>query len=494
MSLIRRYAEFGHKDENVAVYWNSTVAIVSNVLQNFLLSVFFVILARSYGPTLFAQYVVANSLYQLIAVIAPFGLLSYFVREYSQRPDDRHDLLKDFFQIEFLLSLFGFATVVAIVLGLRYETEIVVLATILGINLFFDNFIYYIKSVNVAESRQFYSALPVIIEAILKILLGVALILLHLSLVQISIFLVGFRFITLFIALNFVRGTSALIPQRLREWVEIASKIRWKRLQNLLSYAKHFAVIGTISIIYWRINVLVLSKFVERSEVSYYEVGTRLFYILQMVPVTYLLSLYPYLAKAHKENVEKFLVLGRSALSDVTVFSLGIGVPCAILSPVIVSVLFGAQYAPAGPIGSIIMWTIVPFSIGNLQAYLLIASGNEKIDMWLNVFALSMDLLFLFLLIPTYKALGASYSIFISMCFFVLVQEFILARKRFHIWEGMLGKYLILLGIQMLPLLFSDTLSRYLCIGIVQLVFWFAVFRWKLVRLELLRRLVFRSA
>ena len=152
MSLIRRYAEFGHKDENVAVYWNSTVAIVSNVLQNFLLSVFFVILARSYGPTLFAQYVVANSLYQLIAVIAPFGLLSYFVREYSQRPDDRHDLLKDFFQIEFLLSLFGFATVVAIVLGLRYETEIVILAAILGINLFFDNFIYYIKSINVAES------------------------------------------------------------------------------------------------------------------------------------------------------------------------------------------------------------------------------------------------------------------------------------------------------------------------------------------------------
>ena len=127
--------------------------LISNVLQNILFSVFFVIIARVYSETEFGNYVIANTIYSFVMGFSSLGLGHWFVRELINT-ENKEKLTQSFFKIQGLIGIFFYLINVVISFSLYQDPLIRNISLILGINIIFDNIINAVKSLNIANQEQ----------------------------------------------------------------------------------------------------------------------------------------------------------------------------------------------------------------------------------------------------------------------------------------------------------------------------------------------------
>ena len=89
------------------VFKNSFWGVVSNVLQNLFLSVFFIMIARKYSTSDFANYIIANTLYSFVLGFSTLGLGYWFIREFINT-DNKRLLLDKFFKMQLYVGILFF--------------------------------------------------------------------------------------------------------------------------------------------------------------------------------------------------------------------------------------------------------------------------------------------------------------------------------------------------------------------------------------------------
>jgi O-antigen/teichoic acid export membrane protein len=116
-------------------------------------------------------------------------------------------------------------------------------------------------------------------------------------------------------------------------------------------------------------------------------------------------------------------------------------------SDVFVPFLFGEQYVQTAQYCDEMFLTMLLFPSVLLQANLLVAFKMEKIDMYLNLLSLLVNLFIASVgLLFHYSLSVITYSIFISFFIFHISQEYILIKKGFsHLWDAIFA-YLIIFG------------------------------------------------
>src|SRR3569623_157015 len=87
---------------------NSSWGILSQLSQTVFLSLFFVILARQYPTAIFAKYIVANALYQLVAAFSTMGLSQWFIREFMSA-ENKQELISRLLKMQTYFGVFFFA-------------------------------------------------------------------------------------------------------------------------------------------------------------------------------------------------------------------------------------------------------------------------------------------------------------------------------------------------------------------------------------------------
>ena len=152
---------------------NTISGVAANVLQNIFLGVFFVLLTKSIGLNKFSEYVIGNSLYQIIAAFSTMGLANYFIREYVQIEERKDYTTLHFFATEFILSFIGYIIIILSTITLyNDELFIIQVSSILGINILFDNLIYSVKAIHIAEKTQIVFLKITLFESLVKLILA----------------------------------------------------------------------------------------------------------------------------------------------------------------------------------------------------------------------------------------------------------------------------------------------------------------------------------
>src|SRR6185437_13024265 len=85
---------------------NSSWGVIAQVLQSVLLSLFFVLIARYYSTEIFASFIIAIGLYQLISAFSSLGLSQWFIREITGI-SQKKELVNKFFKLQ-IYSGFSF--------------------------------------------------------------------------------------------------------------------------------------------------------------------------------------------------------------------------------------------------------------------------------------------------------------------------------------------------------------------------------------------------
>jgi O-antigen/teichoic acid export membrane protein len=186
------------------------------------------------------------------------------------------------------------------------------------------------------------------------------------------------------------------------------------RVKNLLSQSWMLILTAALSIIYFKIDQVMLGQMAGDEEVGVYSAATRLSEVWYFIPTAIVTSVFPALIKA-KGRGDKIYYARLQQLYDFLAWlGLAVAVFFTFASDWLIVLIFGDKYAAAGPILSVHIWAGVFIFLkvamgrwllneGKL-AFLFISSGSGAIiNVTLNI-----------LLIPRYGGMGAAVATVIS--------------------------------------------------------------------------------
>ena len=448
------------------VFTNSAWGIGSSVAQNLLLSLHFVIIARSYNTFDFAHFLLATSIYQFISAISSLGLGQWFIREYIGN-NDTNELTSKFLKFQILSGLVFYIINVALAFLLYDDFLIKKLAIILGFNVIFDNLIYAIKNLNIAEFKQKKTFKILIIDAALRLLITLVLLFYPFSVVTLSILVIITRFLTLnlFISIG--------LPKKLTLKIISRTKIVYKDLKNIIYSNWSFVVIGSVSIIYWRISTIIISKFLDERAIADYEISFKIFLIAQLVPLILSSTIFPSIVNHFKDfNRIIFKKFYARTYLLYSLFSIAAFTFVFSFSELIIPFAFGETYQGTYKYCIEMFFTILVFPTALLQANTLIALKMERMDMMINIISLLSYLVMCFTGLYFFKSLSiVNFSIFISWIIFHIIQNYILIKKSIISFRFVIIAYLLTTSLTLIYIIISTVVNNYVSF----LLFWIAL-------------------
>ncbi|MBI3769545.1 MAG: flippase [Deltaproteobacteria bacterium] len=189
--------------------------------------------------------------------------------------------------------------------------------------------------------------------------------------------------------------------------------------------AHQVPIVGALPILnslYWRLDTLILTWMRGLADVAYYSASTRILDITRNLPQAYARALYPILSRLRHEDEKEFERLSRDSLLWVVVATFPLSLTTCMLAPWIVTVLYGNAMRPAILGLQIVAWLMIPYALTSTLAQILFASGNQALDLRVNVIAVTVDTCLNLLFIRQWGFIGASIAVLISMTLHVSLQ------------------------------------------------------------------------
>jgi O-antigen/teichoic acid export membrane protein len=397
-------------------------------------------MARVYSTQIFSSYIIANTLYGLLLSFSSLGMAQWYIRAVKNL-SEHNSVNRLYFNIQLLAGvLFLFLNVLVSFL-LYTDSVIHILSIILGLNIIIDNMINVFKTINIATYNQRQTFMVLTIEACMKLAIALLVYYLVPDIVVIAVLLVLMRVLTF--TLFYFSGDY----KKTFKGITIKNIDTYRQVITTIYENRFFLFIGSISVLFWSLGSILVSKFLDSHAVADYEIAYKLFIMAEIIPLMILSSSFPKIVEyLNKPTIANKLFLKALSYGNI-LYGLLAYTFVISFSDVFVPFFFGVQYAQTAQYCNEMFLTMLIFPSVLYQANLLVAIKMEKIDMYLNLMSLFINLLTAGIgLMLHYSLSSITYSIFISFLVFHLSQEFFLVKKGLSQIGDVVIMYLLIFG------------------------------------------------
>lgn len=381
---------------------NTTYAIIGNVI--FRLINFFIVLslARYLGKELFGYYGFIFAYLAIFEEIIQFGLIHILVREISRDRTKAALFLGNALILRFFIVLLCMIISWLIAFLLNYSINIRLLIFIASFSLFIGVRTIFEVIFRVDLKMQ-YPALESIIRASSYGLLILLAVYLKLSLHTVIIF-------------NILSGIMGLVFLVSFSWKSLRPKLQFnpKIAAYLLKQSSPLMLSSIFLILYYRIDVIMLSKMKTFVDIGYYTASTRLVESLGIFPVTLINSIFPIISEAFKANKEVFQKICRKVFVIIFAIVLPSCILTSLFSTQVISFLYGNEFLPSYPALRILVWSNCFIFIMFLSTYMLIAIEKQAVNTVISLLMVITNVILNLLLIPRFSFVGSSIAVLIS--------------------------------------------------------------------------------
>lgn len=355
-----------------------------------------ILIARSLGESGYGQFSFIYVYLSFFESFIEFGLNPILTRELSQKPEKAPQIIGNalLFRTGLILCILPFAMWLIRQLGYPLTVQ---------------------KGVFLASFQLFLTLRP-LFEVIFRVRLlmiypalwNAARAFINLALVGLVTFL--HPSMPWFILTYFVSGLIALAGLAFSSRRQIPIDFRPNRplLFHLIRQALPLVMSGYLSLIYYRVDVLMLSMMKTFKDVGYYSVATRLTESLHMISMSLLVSFFPLFSHAFKADRGEFDLLTRKAFRYILLLGFPITLGGTLVARDLIQLFFGSSYLPSAVTLTILLWYTFFSFIGNVLASVGIASGKQMADMWISAAMALFNIGMNALLIPKYSYNGAA--------------------------------------------------------------------------------------
>ncbi|HKA28916.1 MAG TPA: flippase [Candidatus Binatia bacterium] len=391
------------------------------------------VLSRKLGPEGVGRYTLAYTFLYFASAVAPLGLQPVLTREGARSRDRLDALLASASVVGFGASLITALGVAAIAWHSGYDPETRLAILLATLTVVPGTVAVLLEGSLAAIQRMDYTLICALSEAVVRVGGGIVAL------------LGGYGLAGVMIAAVLARAVYAVQAALLlrREGIRLRVGVERRIVENLLKLAPTFVLIAVVAALYWRINIVMLSQSEHLENLGLYGAAWRLLELAMVLPQSLCLAVYPNMAALAKSDMHAVRKLGDSTIRTLLLCTIPLAVAVTLTAPWILRVLYGQQFVGAAATLSVLVWTIVPYSIVRYQAYALIAVERQGGDLLMNGIMAAVTIAANLALIPRYGALGAAMATLGSIVVYALLQYEYLRRWAPTVWTPIrLGRLL----------------------------------------------------
>jgi O-antigen/teichoic acid export membrane protein len=398
---------------------NIAMLIVLRVAMPLLSIALIMAISRLLGAKGLGQFTLAYSYLGVFNAIAPLGLNPVVTRDGAREPSTLHTTLAHAMTLCMAHALVLTALMCGLAVMLDYEPGAKCALLVLSLAIIPCTVGVLLDAASMAIERVDQVAKGIAVEYVIKLGFGIALLLL------------GFGLQAVLLMSVIGKVMACLVQIRLLQHSRVQVRLGFHRseLRKLLRLAPAFLGISVFATLYWRIDILMLSRLRPVEDVGYYGAAYRILELAMILPQSATMAIYPQIVAAVQCNLGAVRRLGATALRYLTAFTLPTAVCAIALAQPGLALLYGPSFSQAESTLAVLILVLVPYAAVRYHAYVLVSANRQNIDLAINVVMVAINVLLNLWLIPKYSHLGAAIATFVAIVVYASVQWYYLNRS-----------------------------------------------------------------
>jgi len=409
---------------------NTGVIIAGNVIFR-LVSLFVVIyLARYLGTAGFGKYSFVFAYLAFFGIITDLGLQQILVREMARKPSTAPKLIGNAYVIRLLLTLSAVVLSIIIITLLPYPADTTHYVYIASFTLLFISFSDFYATIFQANLVMEYNVIAKLTFKFVSAGLILWIIFSHGTLVHVMI------------ALVFSEGIKTLLSYSFsRKFVRPSFAIDFGLWRHLLKECLPLALTSVIAIIYYRIDVVMLSMMKGDVPVGIYSAAYRLCEPFPLIPYALMMSLFPLMSIYFKESDERLMKVYRLAIKYILIIMLPIAVGVTFIADKVILLVYGAEFASSTIALQILIWAILFGSMNSVMLNLLVAIDRQTLNAWTVGLGAVVNIILNFILIPIMSFTGAAITTVVTNAVICVVCFYFVSKylQMIPVWKTAVG-------------------------------------------------------
>lgn len=377
--------------------------------------------ARYLGPDQFGLLNYALAFVSLFSAVASMGLGRIVIRDIASNPECKNETLGTSFGLQFIGGLITLVLTVTVISILKPNDSLTRwLVGIIAAGSIFNAF----EAINFWFQSQVQSKYTVLAKNSVSFLVAAV----RIGLVTFKAPLLAFACIRLvevaMIGMAYVYFYQ-LTGNKIKHW-----KFSWERSKELLLESWPIILSGLAVYVYSKTDQIMLGAMNKNSELGYYAAAVKISEICDFLPMILSSSIFPKLANLRHKNYQEYLNKFQVYSDIMILFWLGVAIPISLLSPLIVHLLYGEQYAKSAAVLSIYVWGQFGTNFGVARSTYFTIEGQLRYGLYLTVIGAFLNVGLNLLLIPKYGALGATIATLITYFYVIILVNFMIKELR----------------------------------------------------------------
>ncbi len=407
---------------------NASVLMAAQLITWGMALLLTVLMSRFLGPAAIGQYQLANSLWAIVGIAVTFGMDMLLTKEIARAPEKAGQLFGTSIVLRAILFVVGFGALALYTYLVGYPLETVYIIVIIGVANLFYQFAGACQAMLLGLERMEYVSVSDIISKAFITIVIIILLFAGYGILMVSVIVVLGALISF--------GVQYFALRRLQPIRFTFDRVKaWWMLKAGYPYLLNIGV----RTVYVQIDVVIISLLVSATVLGWYSAASRMFATFLFIPAVLTAAIFPAMSRLHTLDPESAPKLFRKNFDLLLLFGVPIGLGLCVIANPLVNLMFGAEFAPSGPVLAI-MGIVLVFTYQNMLIGQHMIS-TDKQHIWTVVMAvatlatLPLDLIF----IPYFQsafqngAIGGAVSFLITemgmmVCGLVLLPKGILSR------------------------------------------------------------------
>ena len=391
---------------------NFSSLIMAQLIYKLCTFVMMILIARFLRPDAFGRLSYGLSFVWAFLFLSDFGLSELFIRDVSRERQLQGKYVNNIITLKILIGLISYLVIILTAWRLSVDIEKSWIIMILGASVILDSFMYFFRCLFRVKETMEYEGLLMIIEALLK--LGVILLAIKSEINISRVILISFALLVVSI-LNFIVNLISFCLKN-KTFSFSIDKVFWP---YLLKTGFPFAFVYILSLLNFRIDIIMLSLMKGDEAAGWYSANYKLLEQLILIPITLSAVYLPVFSrlsdtfgKLHTifiRTVPFLLLLGISLIAIINFFKIDI-----------IRIVYGKEFESASQYIFILSWVLIPYFFKPIVEKLLYALGKQATLCFIYSSGILGNIILNIILIPRWGINGASFATFIFETLIVL--------------------------------------------------------------------------
>jgi len=391
-----------------------TMASLSSQILGFL---FVIYVARTLGPEEFGIFNTVGAFVGLFAFMTLTGYQKVLIRESAGQLDNLEDNIRNIFALKMLLCFFSICSVVVCSFLTNYEYRIIFFIFLYSFTLLFNDVTGLLHVVFYSHNQMKYVAFSGIVQRLLYITPTSVCIYFGGGVEFMIILFTLSTMLNAFINYHFVKKKFSIK-------LDLKLVKHFVLEKRLFKQAFIFSLLGFIGFLYSKIDIAMISWFLDQKSVGLYSAAYKLIQPVELLTGTLSVSFFPLAVARFKEKK----AMKAKKLFIYCFFIALIVFPVALIislfSKDIMKLLYGSAYSEAHLVLRYLIWIIPLVLIAKPFAIAIEANHHEKALIIPNILRAVSNVLLNYLLVGKYGYMGIVYSTIITYSWCIIFVNF----------------------------------------------------------------------